>query len=83
MVSTVMDHSGDDRSVETVYERTNCTYRDSSERFHHVSKEFSRQFFHIYAQRLTVMKEKLRPRIESEWGKISKHSNLQVCRKDL
>ncbi|PNF27792.1 DNA polymerase delta subunit 2 [Cryptotermes secundus] len=54
--------------TETVYSRVNCSYKSLSERFGLQSKDFSRQFAHIYAVRLTKMRELLTRRVRNRWG---------------
>jgi hypothetical protein len=52
------------------YSRVNCDFRNLSERFGHKSKDYARQFAHIYAVRLTKMRELLTRRIRKKWGKV-------------
>lgn len=54
--------------TETVYSRVNCSYKCHSERFGLQSKDYARQFAHIYAVRLTKMRELLTRRIRNKWG---------------
>lgn len=56
--------------TETVYSRVNCSYKSLSERFGLQSKDFSRQFAHIYAVRLTKMRELLTRRVRNKWGNV-------------
>lgn len=71
----VMDCAGrlmsrpSDDSTDVVIDRAQSLYLDHSERFRHTNKDFSRQYFHCYAQRLSLMKDMLLPRINQKWGK--------------
>jgi hypothetical protein len=56
--------------TESVYSRVNCSFENLSERFGHHSKDFAKQFAHIYAVRLTKMRELLTKRIRNKWGNV-------------
>ncbi|PSN42721.1 DNA polymerase delta subunit 2 [Blattella germanica] len=58
----------DGNEQETVYSRAECSYKDFSSRFKHEAKDFSRQFAHIYAVRLTKMTELLKKKVHKKWG---------------
>jgi DNA polymerase delta subunit 2 len=58
------------KETETVYSRVNCSFRSLSERFGLQSKDYARQFAHIYAVRLTKMRELLTKRIRNKWGNV-------------
>ncbi|XP_046424565.1 DNA polymerase delta subunit 2 [Neodiprion fabricii] len=54
-----------------VFERTIVEYEDLSERFKHGSKDFSRQFFHVYSIRLRALTEPLAERAKAKWGNVT------------
>jgi DNA polymerase delta subunit 2 len=58
------------KETETTYARINCSFKNISERFGLQSKDYARQFAHIYAVRLTKMRELLTKRIFNKWGKV-------------
>ncbi|XP_071448293.1 DNA polymerase delta subunit 2 [Hetaerina americana] len=51
-----------------VFERSKCDYKDLSARFRLKSKEYVRQFAHIYAVRLCKMRKTLEERSKLKWG---------------
>ncbi|KAK3914976.1 DNA polymerase delta subunit 2 [Frankliniella fusca] len=57
-----------EESVDVVIDRVDSKFQDHSDRFRIVNKDFSRQYFHFYAERLSSMKELLLPRINQKWG---------------
>ena len=57
-----------ENASETAYPRVHSDYKYLSERFGHNSKDYARQFAHIYAVRLTKMRELLTKRIRKKWG---------------
>lgn len=57
-----------DKSMDVVVDRVSSQFQDLSARFRHVGKDFSRQYFHFYTQRLLCMKPMLLPRINQKWG---------------
>ncbi|XP_034235818.1 DNA polymerase delta subunit 2 [Thrips palmi] len=57
-----------DESMDVVVDRVDSQFQDLSARFRHVGKDFSKQYFHFYAQRLLSMKPLLLPRINQKWG---------------
>jgi DNA polymerase delta subunit 2 len=58
------------KETETVYTRVNCSFKNISERFGLQSKDYARQFAHIYAVRLTKMRELLTKGILNKWGNV-------------
>jgi DNA polymerase delta subunit 2 len=58
------------KETEIVYSRVNCNFKSLSERFGLQSKDYARQFAHIYAVRLTKMRELLTKRIRNKWGNV-------------
>jgi hypothetical protein len=56
--------------TESVYSRVNCSFKNLSERFGHHSKDYAKQFAHIYAVRLTKMRKLLTKRIHNRWGNV-------------
>lgn len=51
-----------------VFERTIVECKDISDRFKHGTKDFSRQFFHVYFLRLQALTEPLSKKVEAKWG---------------
>ncbi|VDH97835.1 DNA polymerase delta subunit 2, partial [Mytilus galloprovincialis] len=67
-------------SSDADYVRSDCKYEDLSERFRLKSKNFSRQYAHLYAERLWSMRDKVVDAAKSKWGKdvnIKKLHELQ------
>lgn len=58
------------KETEIIYSRANCSFKNISERFGLKSKDYARQFAHIYAVRLTKMRELLAKRIRNKWGNV-------------
>lgn len=50
--------------------RFNCDYVDLSQIFCQQTKDFSKQFAHIYAVRLNSMRAPLIKRASAKWGKL-------------
>lgn len=65
-----------EESSDVVVDRVDSRYKDHSDRFRHVNKDFSRQYFHFYAQRLSSMKPLLLSNINRKWGKTLR---LKFC----
>lgn len=57
-----------DFSTEGDLERLTCHYQNLSERFLRTTKDFSKQYAHIYAARLTAMQAILQKRVKLKWG---------------
>ncbi|XP_046387214.1 DNA polymerase delta subunit 2 [Ischnura elegans] len=53
---------------DSVFERTKSEYKDLNDRFRLKSKEYVRQFAHIYAVRLCKMRKILEDRSKEKWG---------------
>lgn len=51
------------------FKRVNVDYMNKSDPFYFQSRDFSKQFAHIYASRLAQMKQILPPKIAEKWGK--------------
>ncbi|XP_077297697.1 DNA polymerase delta subunit 2 [Arctopsyche grandis] len=57
-----------DFSTEGDLKRLTCHYHNLSERFLRITKDFSKQYAHIYAARLTAMQAILQKRVKLKWG---------------
>ena len=68
-VGKLLSTPTNENTSATAYPRVYCDFRNLSERFGHNSKDYERQFAHIYAVRLTKMRELLTRRIHKKWGK--------------
>ena len=53
---------------EIEYSRAECSYKNLSDTFKHEAKDFTRQFAHIYAVRLTKMRDLIRKKVQNKWG---------------
>lgn len=51
------------------YKRLSVPYTNKSENFVFQRRDYSKQFAHIYASRLTKMKTLLPPKMKEKWGK--------------
>lgn len=69
-VGKLLSTPTNENTSETAYPRVQCDFKNLSERFGHNSKDYARQFAHIYAVRLTKMRELLTKRIRKKWGKV-------------
>lgn len=69
-VGKLLSSPTNENETESVYSRINCSFTNLSERFGHHSKDYSKQFAHIYAVRLTKMRELLNKRIHNKWGNV-------------
>lgn len=58
----------DDFLTENDPEREVCDYKNLSVRFSNVSKDFSKQYAHIYAARLGTMRQILLKKVKLKWG---------------
>lgn len=55
------------------YKRLDVSYKDTSDRFKFTSRsDYSKQFAHIYASRLSEMRDLLTLSVEKKWGKYRK-----------
>lgn len=52
------------------FKRLDVPYTSRSEKFHFKSKDFTKQFSHIYASRLDEMVSLIKERIKNKWGKF-------------
>lgn len=66
-----LPNSADNISVDEVFSRVQCTYNNLSFKYRHQSKDFTRQFAHIYAARLSKMRDNLIKCIGQKWGKFA------------
>ncbi|CAB3259773.1 unnamed protein product [Arctia plantaginis] len=58
-------------------ERQNVPYTDSSKRFYEVSRDFSKQYAHIYSARLNTYRNILGPIIKKKWS--DRYKILKLC----
>lgn len=58
-------------------ERQNLGYQDSSDRFYKASRDFSKQYAHIYSARLNTFRDILKPVILKKWS--NKYEILKLC----
>lgn len=58
-------------------ERHVLNYNDCSKRFYQVSRDFSKQYAHIYSARLNTFRNILEPVIKKKWSKSYKV--LKLC----
>ncbi|XP_045541740.1 DNA polymerase delta subunit 2-like isoform X3 [Papilio machaon] len=58
-------------------ERQNIKYTDCSRRFYQVSRDFSKQYAHIYSARLNTFRNILGPIINKKWS--NKYKVLKLC----
>lgn len=64
-------NEGSGASATTICEkREACNYTDLSKHFLQQSKDFSKQFAHIYAVRLNSLRDSLIKRSLDKWGKL-------------
>ena len=52
------------------YEREELPYQDLSSRFQLVSRDFNRQYAHIYSVRLMKFRSLLEDRVQKKWGNL-------------
>jgi DNA polymerase delta subunit 2 len=69
-VGKLLSTPTDVNKAENVYSRVNCNFRNLSERFGQHSRDYAKQFSHIYAVRLTKMRDLLMKRIRNKWGNV-------------
>ena len=53
------------------FERVSCDFKNLSERFLIKDRNFSRQYAHLYAQRLWSFRPNIVQAAKDKWGKIS------------
>ncbi|XP_033738216.1 DNA polymerase delta subunit 2-like [Pecten maximus] len=73
-------HAPKQSSEDVEFQRTDSHYEDKSERFLLKDKNFVRQYAHLYAERLWIMRGKLEKAARNKWGKdvnIKKLHELQ------
>ena len=58
-------------------DRHSLGYKDSSNRFYQVSRDFSKQYAHIYSARLNTFRDILKPVIHKRWS--NKYKILKLC----
>lgn len=74
-VAPTMDPGKDFNPVEI--ERQSLEYKDCSKRFYDVSRDYSKQFAHIYSARLNIFRNILGPLINKKWS--NKYKILKLC----
>lgn len=55
---------------EVSFQRTDCEFVDASIKFRIKDKNFSRQYAHLYAERLYTARPKLTDAAKRKWGKL-------------
>lgn len=63
--------------VAREFERVDLQYTDCSKRFYQVSRDFSKQYAHIYAARLNTFRNILGEIVRKKWS--DKHKILKLC----
>lgn len=58
-------------------DRHHLGYEDSSNRFYQVSRDFSKQYAHIYSARLNTFRNILKPIVSKKWS--NKYKVLKLC----
>lgn len=58
-------------------ERHAVEYSDGADRFYKVSRDFSKQYFHIYSARLNTFRNILGPAAYKKWG--DRYKILKLC----
>ncbi|XP_023946152.2 DNA polymerase delta subunit 2 [Bicyclus anynana] len=58
-------------------DRPTIQYTDTSKRFYEASRDFSKQYAHIYSARLSTFRNILQPVINKRWG--NKYKILKLC----
>lgn len=69
--------SAENTFVVREVERQNVPYADSSKRFYEVSRDFSKQYAHIYSARLNTFRNILSPIIKKKWS--DRYKILKLC----
>lgn len=59
-------------NTESQFSRTEVPYTNLSQKFKTSSKDYSRQFAHIYTVRLNLLKPRLLKAAKKKWGKASR-----------
>ncbi|OWF46452.1 DNA polymerase delta subunit 2-like [Mizuhopecten yessoensis] len=62
-------HEPTQESEDVEFQRADSQYEDKSERFLLKDKNFARQYAHLYAERLWMMRGKLEKAARNKWGK--------------
>nr|XP_034831492.1 DNA polymerase delta subunit 2 [Maniola hyperantus] len=74
--SNVSDNETKRFEVQEI-ERPTIEHTDTSKRFYNVSRDFSKQYAHIYSARLNTFRNILQPIINKRWG--NKYKILKLC----
>nr|CAD7587454.1 unnamed protein product [Timema genevievae] len=78
--------SGSDLTMSTTpivrVNRETCSYENLSQRFLHQTKDFGKQFAHIYAVRLSKMRGLIMRRVHQKWGKNTPVKTLAELQDD-
>jgi len=67
-VRELLSKPGNEKPQEC--KRLQAQYEDLTGNFYDVSNIFSMQYCHMYAIRLTELRETLLPRVKAKWGKL-------------
>lgn len=74
--SGTLSNEGDGCKSHDIH-RQSLGYRDCSKRFYDVSRDFSKQYAHIYAARLGIFRNIFSKIIENKWS--GKYKVLKLC----
>lgn len=67
--SNVFKKAPTDENVEYKFARKELAYENLSDKFKCLSKDFTKQFSHIYSNRLKIMRPRLLKNAKNKWGK--------------
>lgn len=72
-----INSSVDNQFQQEEIARCSIEYTDCSERFYNVSRDFSKQYAHIYSARLNTFRNILSPIVKKKWS--GKYKILKLC----
>ncbi|CAG2068693.1 unnamed protein product, partial [Timema podura] len=85
-MTLTQEASGSDLTMSTTpivrVNRETCSYENLSQRFLHQTKDFGKQFAHIYAVRLSKMRGLIMRRVHQKWGKNTPVKTLAELQDD-
>nr|CAD7262162.1 unnamed protein product [Timema shepardi] len=85
-MTLTQEASGSDLTMSTTpfvrVNRETCSYENLSQRFLHQTKDFGKQFAHIYAVRLEKMRGLIMGRVHQKWGKNTPVKTLAELQDD-
>nr|CAD7406319.1 unnamed protein product [Timema poppensis] len=85
-MTLTQEASGSDLTMSTTpfvrVNRETCSYENLSQRFMHQTKDFGKQFAHIYAVRLEKMRGLIMGRVHQKWGKNTPVKTLAELQDD-